>query len=44
MAHWANNAAELVGHTPLVELNRIATWCSLPPYSRSWRCLAPEGA
>lgn len=24
MAHWANNAAELVGRTPLVELNRIA--------------------
>ena len=24
MAHWAKNAAELVGHTPLVELQRIA--------------------
>ncbi|HLX40723.1 MAG TPA: pyridoxal-phosphate dependent enzyme, partial [Ktedonobacteraceae bacterium] len=24
MAHWANNAVELVGHTPLVELKRIA--------------------
>ncbi|HVB23538.1 MAG TPA: cysteine synthase A [Ktedonobacteraceae bacterium] len=24
MAHWANNAAELVGRTPLVELKRIA--------------------
>jgi cysteine synthase A len=24
MAHWANNAAELIGRTPLVELNRIA--------------------
>ncbi|MHB8599866.1 MAG: cysteine synthase A [Ktedonobacteraceae bacterium] len=28
MAHWANNAAELVGHTPLVELNRIAAGAS----------------
>src|SRR5947209_3449053 len=24
MAHWAKNASELVGHTPLVELRRIA--------------------
>jgi len=24
MAHWAKDAAELVGHTPLVELRRIA--------------------
>lgn len=28
MAHWVNNAAELVGHTPLVELNRIAAGAS----------------
>ncbi len=28
MAHWANNATELVGHTPLVELNRIAAGAS----------------